>query len=610
MLARPGRLAALALVLACTPVSPPTPESTPTPAEGPTPAAIVAPGHIDGGLIYLNLRARTLPALWRSPALRMAAGGFIDELSAAVGVDLREVDPVTALGLDPEGTITATLMRPIGPLAAVRMGVQGLAVPHPAGDLDFVATPFGGPSPPPLPDDLVREAGSLYAHARVHFPAQEPEKLLRTFRAPHDATGLCALLPPQDVCSAANTGIGLLRRQGDAVVADLFISAYPELGALTDPTRVAAITSALATTPAELPEDSAVAGDLALYIHGPAVPALVDFGVHAFLVNRLRETHPAARLRQIQHSLGMRDAALRLRDTRRLLSGLRVTVALEPDVRIDLSWEPVDDEAARTVEGLFARPAVGGLSAPPVAALCHEALACGRLARLPALAGFGPLAVGEYTDQGALDRLTVDAGYPLAALVFVLETWPNLIASLSRWHERPDAGPDAAAIHDFLGLAERIDSAGFRLARADDPSLAYARLGADELALVRALAPLNGLALADSPIAELPHSISAGSIAGVTASLATDPDAQAGWFVVAQDGAPVRWLLADVAHEPVSGPTLHLASDDLGQLADALGLSGREFLRPLLAGRSLRLQTGITAGRPRLELSLGSRAGD
>lgn len=599
----PVRLAALALVLACTPVGAPAPEQAPAPAPVALarPAEVAAPGHIAGGFVYVGIRPRALQELGRLHTLHEGAARFVGELGAAAGVDLRDVDLVDALGLDPAGTITATLMRPVGPLAAVRMGVQRLAVPDLGGDLDFVASPFGGAPPPPLPDDLVRETGALYFHNRVHLPVLAPERLIGTLHGRHDATGLCARLPPQDGCSAANTGVILLRREGDAVVVDLFVSAYPGLGAIEDEVRAEAIVSALAVAPAG-PPGGALTGDVALYLHGPALPALVDHGVHAFLVNRLRETHPAARLRQIQRSLGMRDAALRLRDTRRLFTGVRLTVGLEPDVRIDMSWEPVDDEAARTVEALFARPA-GGLPAPAMAALCEGASACGRLARLPAVAGFGPLALGEYIDQGALDRVTVDAGSPMAALVFVLETWPNLIGSLSRWHERPDAGPDAAAIHDVLDLAQRIDSTGLRLGGAGDHGLGYVRLGADELARVRSLAPLNGIVLADAPIDGVSHSISAAAVAGVTAFLAVDPDARAGWVVATDDAAQLRWLLATVAHEPVTGPTLQLATDDLGELLRILGLSGVDPSR--LAGRSLRLQTEIAAGRPRLQLTLG-----
>lgn len=561
---------------------------------GPAPAGVVVPGYLDGGFVHASLGARGLRALWSAVVGQEGAAKYVGALIGVGGdVDLAAVDPVVALGLDPGAPITATVGRSVGPLGAVRMGVQMLAAADPAAEA-------------PLPDDLLRAAGALYVHSRVHLPALSPEQLLAKLRPAPEPAGLCARLPAHDGCSAAATGVTVLRRQGDAVVVDLFISAYPQLGSLDDVERVDAISAGLAAAPPERPE-GVVAGDLVVDLHGSALPEMFDHWVHVFLINRLRDTPAADRSGQIRYTLGMRDAALRLRDTRRLFRGVRLSATLESEVRLEIAWQPVDDAAASKVDALFAR-VPDGLSAPPIAALCHDARACGRVARLPAADRFAALAVGEYVDQGALDRATAEAGVPLASLVFVLETWPNLIASLTRWHERPDAGPDALAIRDVVDLAERIDSAGLRVARTDDPNLAYARLRADELPYALKLAAHNNITLTDAPIAELPHTIATGSFAGLSTFVVTDPDARAGWVMATDNADHVRWLLADVALEPISEPALYLATDDLGELARTLGLSAPDAWQPRLARRSLQLRTDVIAGSPRIHLTLGPPA--
>lgn len=603
MLARTARPAALAVLLACTPTSPPAPDAAPT-SEAPRSSTATAEFD-EASLAHASISPRGLRALWSVFVQHETTAKFVAELGAAGGVDLAAIDPVTTLGLADDAKITAMLARPVGPVLAVRTGVERLAVPDPAGDLDFVATPFGGSPPPPLPDELVRATGALYLHNRVHIPTRAPEQLIARLHPTRESAGLCPRLPPHDGCSASATGVLVLRRRTDAVVIDMFVSAYPGTGALADPERVDAIATALASTPIAPPQAPVPAADLDLTLHGSALPGLIDLGVHMFLVNRLRDTHAAARVRQIQQTLGMRDAALRLRDTRRLFSGLRITATFDPEFRALLTWQPIDAAAAATVDALFPGPTVA-LDAPQIDALCHGARACGRLARLPSAAGFAALAVGEYTDQNTLDRTTLTAGYSIAAVVFVLETWPNLIASLTRWHERPDAGPDATAIRSFVDLAGRIDSSGFRLSRGDDPSLAYARLRADDLTLLRTLATSNGIVFAATPSAGLPHAIATASLAGFPTFLATDPDARAGWIVTTDDPATVRWLLADVALEPLFTPALHLATDDLGELVSTHVGPALATWQPWMSARSLSLATYVAAGSPRIHVSLGA----
>jgi len=621
MSTRLGPIGALALVIACSrpetvelEIGPPRPLPAPAVAE-PAPAAddlqpvpLAAPGHIAGGLVYATIRPSQLQTFLQAVPLDARLTRLVAGLSARFGGDLRQLDLVAQLGLDPAGTITATLARPLAPhLPDIRRGVERLAVADPEGGaVDFVATPYGGPPPPPLPDDLLRQTGAIVSHSRFHVPVRDPSPLLARVKALKSAPGLCERLPAHDACWAfAESGALLVRHEGEALIADVVFHPFDQFGAPADDERALAMTAALTTTPATLGVLSRLAGDVALYVHGPALVPLVELRAYAHLVDRLRATHVAARRSTVDRALGVPDAYVRLRDTRRLFTGVRLDVAVDlSDVRATMSWEPADQQAAQQVEALLVRQRAD-LPAPTMASLCEGAVACMQMGRLPRFAGFDALAIGQYA---AFKTVTANAlaAEEVALAAFALETWPNVLGALHRLHD--NRGVEVVAGQTILERAERLEGVGWSL-RAGDTGAGtlYARMQGDELNLVRSLAGVSGAPFVDSPVAGLAHRVSRLKYEQDQLFLVVDEDPRSGWFVATNDEARLRWLLAEIPHEPTDGPPFQLEIDDLPAVAALAGLPDLTFMRELLADRRLQITAAVADGRPRLDLALTRR---
>lgn len=118
----------------------------------------VAPGFLGGGFVYVALRPgkvqRWLQALPLAPELVRDVARLGNEL----GFDPRVDDVSARLGVDPDGLISMTLMRPLtAQVPAVRAALQrGDTLPNPfpaagATPSDIAPGPFENPRPRPIP---------------------------------------------------------------------------------------------------------------------------------------------------------------------------------------------------------------------------------------------------------------------------------------------------------------------------------------------------------------------------------------------------------------------------------------------------------------------------
>ena len=147
-----------------------------------------------------------------------------------------------------------------------------------------------------------------------------------------------------------------------------------------------------------------------------------------------------------------------LRETRRLLKGARYEVALSDEaVRATFAWEPVDGEAAKTLEKLLKRSGPA-LDMPTIDGLCTDSMACFRTSGLPGLTGLAALATGVYAAPFRdFSRVVDDAG-EFGGLAIALETWPNLLSAGQRWPKEEARGPEAASADSTASAASRCST--------------------------------------------------------------------------------------------------------------------------------------------------------
>lgn len=609
-----ARSVALALLFACTPdaqtepaaqeanrQTPSAPVAAPVSLAAvpppivplPEPEFVTAPGHLEGGHLYVTTRPRRLQEFVRALPIAAERAAVVAILREELGLSLGSIDD---LGLDPEAAMTATLLRPVAPqMAAVREQVQQIA-----------AVQGGDPAAtPPLSPELLRAAASLTYHNRLHIPVRDPEVLLRVVREQQRAGGLCRRLP-HDACLASERTTVLLRRDDGAVIVDAFLQPYPHPDAGDEDSRAEAALAAMEVRPARHAALAALAGDVGLYIHGATIPALSDIFELGELVETLAITPSGQRRAVIDDALAHQAAVLRLRDTRRLFTGLSVSAALDPsDVRVDLSWEPADLTAAQQVEQLFA-PAGGGLPGPSRAALCDGALLCWQLPPLPALAGFEGLALGDYASHDTLGP-TIAAGGQFGLTVIAVETWPNQLGAWQRWSRGHGRDPGIArTLFELVGAVQgaggSIRAGGGDVKRA---KVIYARLNRQELGLVRSIASVAGAKFEDLPEGGLQHRLAAAAGQdGMTAFLASEPDEQTGWLVGADHLDGARWLLTAAPREFNTAPSFFVGSDDLAGLLAEYGPAGAANFAAWATGRKLTAIVELNRARPRIQISV------
>ena len=628
----------------------------------PLPAAELgpAPGFLAGGVLYLGVRParlqRWLQGLPLGPDIVRDLAQFGNEF----GFDPRVDDLTTQFGLDPDAVISATLFRPLGDPAAVRAlldrGITSPPDPFPGitpsdlapGRIYFETPPPGPPppSPPPLPyisdpsrfdpapvkptadqGDLVRRAGSLGTHARVHLPVKELARTLAPLRRlndksrPPELESLCASLGPSELCTGDSRTLLLVRAADSAVLVDFFMFTAGT-GAAFDLERATAVKLALGAAASTLPALASLRGDLVAYADADALPALNDVLCVADAVGAQRGSP-----QDLQRYLARGPALAQLRDTRRLFAGARLELVLEGDLaRATFQWEPRDDAARDLLTRLLTRPAAAA-SVPTIAGLCDGSLACLRTAGFPALAGFDELAAGAYArPEPELSRILDDAG-ELGGLVLFLETWPNYLGAAQRWPRQQGGRMETAMLGQALEAVGRIEGMGGSLRSLHlnrgaplGDFIGYMRMQGQDLALIRSLMGLAGLRFAPLDLPQVRGKVETTRLPDldlpVGLYLVTDPDTvragdrdiEVGWAIIADSNDRLTWM-SGLERSAAVLPAFYLELPDLWQLLTTADDAGRglNYAQSWLSGRSVRIAGDLIDGRLRLDFQLARK---
>lgn len=174
----------------------------------------------------------------------------------------------------------------------------------------------------------------------------------------------------------------------------------------------------------------------------------------------------------------------RLREVERLFAGMTIELSIRDDqLLLRGRWLPTPTGEDR-LRAVFELDPVDA-NVPTIAALCEDALICGRSRGLPASHRFTSLATGLYTDRDTILRMLDE---PEDALVLLLETWPNAIGGLVR----PSTDTLLRSAEDIgarvlgFGFAVRSDRA------LDEDWIAYARMSGADLDSVRLMLDVSG----------------------------------------------------------------------------------------------------------------------
>lgn len=488
----------------------------------PLPAADVglAPGFLAGGFVYVAVRPgkvqRWLQALPLAPDVVRDIARAGNEL----GFDPRVDDVAARLGVDPDGVISMTLMRPLTAQApAVRAALQrgdGLPNPWPgagATPSDLAPLPFDRrtppePPPPPIPppqpfpaatggdapvydrldpppatppiapyvppqpiqpfptkpaqSDLARQAGALGFHSRIYVPVRDASLLLSPMRR---AAGKDINRPEiAGVCGqlaptdlcTGESDFLLVVRSAEGAVAVDFFNFESGSGAAHDGERTAAIVDAVKNT--AISQVPALAT-----LRGDAV-AYVDSDQLPAVHEVVSLSRAVRRLswssESVRDVLDEAAALAQLRETRRLFKGMRLEVTAEADtLQASLQWEPSDDDAKQVFTRVMTRtPAAAPV--PTLAGLCDGGLACMRTAGIPRLAGFEELATGAYARPSRDFGELLDDTDEFGALQLLLETWPNAIGAVQRWPKQEGGRMEVALIGQAMEAAGRVEGMG------------------------------------------------------------------------------------------------------------------------------------------------------
>ncbi len=486
----------------------------------PLPAADigVAPGFLGGGLVYVAFRPGKVQRWLQALPLAPDVVRDIARAGNEFGFDPRVDDVSARLGLDPDGVVSMTLMRPLITHApAVRAALQrGETLPDPfpgagATPSDLAPGPFVNPRPqpppipppqpfpatvpeptkpydrldpppvpsqpiapqyvppPPLPPkpvaaqaELARQAGTLGFHSRVYVPVRDAAMLLAPLRrtlgrgtnAPEIA-GLCAQIGATDLCTGDSGVLVVVRSAPGAVAFDIF-NFESGTGSAADPERAAVVLDAIKYAAiSELAPLATLRGDAVAYVDADQVPALHEALSVASAVNRLSWSPDA-----VKDKLGEAAALAQLRETRRLFMGVRLEITTEADtVQATMQWEPRDDAARETLTRVLSRnPAPA--SVPTLAGLCDGGLACMRTAGVPRLANFEELATGVYARPSRDFGRIVDDAEEMGALTMFLETWPNAIGAAQRWPREEGGRMEVVMIGQAVEAVGRVEGMG------------------------------------------------------------------------------------------------------------------------------------------------------
>ncbi|MCA9658806.1 MAG: hypothetical protein KC486_10700 [Myxococcales bacterium] len=590
---------------------------------GPKFAAIDAPdGFLDGGMGYAAFRPGPLQKLIQSFPLPPDAAEELAKASRELGVDLRTGDVLSHFGIDPDGVVSMTLGRPI--LGDGEALLDELAnIPPPKPDAFPAAGDAGNMSP-----QLASKVGAIGFHFRIHVPITTSERLAQELaRIPpkgRSETPLCQELQPHALCAGDEEVLLLARALDKAMVVDVLI--FPaRTGALEDAERRPAIDAALKMTKGKAPVQ--LRGDAAAFVDASVLRDLATVVVVSDVASAARWSDDVAGL--VERKRKSLKAVDRLRETRRLLRGVRYELAISDEaIRTTYSWEPTDDEAAATLDKLLTHQGLA-LPSPTIDGLCSNSLMCFRAGGLPSLPALGELATGVYAgppqEFGDLMR---DAD-ELGAFVLLLETWPNALGASDRWAREEIRGPEAAIANQVMNSLKNFAGAGASLRSVTMPKgmgvpavdfAAYGRVTGTELGIVR-----GALALAQqrmNPITvdgvdgkveslTLPEDVPAALYLVTEAKTrkVEDREVEVGWMVAADGVDRLTWLLGLGRDEAVE-PAAYFEIPDLMRLLGTFPEAERELgsFRAYLTGRSVRISFDVIDGSPRFDAFFGRTA--
>ncbi len=578
-------------------------------------------GFLADGVGYVAVRPKTVVSFLQSLPLPDDAKRDLDEASRELGVDLRTGDVLGYLGIDSGAMVTMTLMRPLVSEADARALLDAVAN-RPPRKVDG----FPGIGDGALPDDLRRRVGVLGGHSRIHVPLSDPAKLAALLKdkvkpsSTNDAEALCREVGATDFCHGDRTALVLTRKEGSAQLIDVFNFAVGE-GSYGDAERVAAVKAALAAPAATLPVLRELRGDLVGYVDGPQVAVLANTDAIASLTASASYLDDAGYAEEVARVRRRLEGLDKVRGTRRLLRGLRGEASFtDGNVRATFAWEPVDAEAATTLDRLLSHPA--NLDAPSLAALCADAILCYRTTGLPALAPLGEIATGTYAAPARDFGQAVDAGDDLAGVALFLETWPNALGAAQRWMKEEMRGPEAAIVGGIVDSIGHFEGSGGSLrslqVQGGDPRgdfVGYVRAASQELNLLRGLLGFGGLRFAPLQLQSVGAKVESVQIPDAPGSLfiATDPakvkigeqETEVGWMIVADAPDRLSWLLG-LPRDRAVHPSAYYEVDLVrlvGSVPEVAGELGSA--RAWLEGRTVRGSLAVIAGRPRIDLYFG-----
>jgi hypothetical protein len=615
------------------------------------PAVGLAPGYVDGAVIYASWRAGVMQELLRTVPIAPDDVKDLAELGAVLGVDPRIDGLLTHLGIDPNARISMSVRPVTNWLTDVRSAIDGqsaaLTELTGRGDTSILATPPSIPTivppdpippdwtPPPQPEpppplspaarELDRKSRSLGVHVRLHVPSVEPAKLdtlitnvARELKRERWAT-TCTALGPTRACGGESDGVMVVRDVAGGVQVDMLLTFLSDYEAPDDEFRRALIQEALSLPAAtSLPAVESLRGDAVLLVDGPAAITAMRASAIARQLADLRDQGTSSDYSTVRHR--ERDAAIRsLHETERMFTGVTLELSLAGDKALALGrWLPTEFGRQHMSE-VFDLTKIDA-DVPSIAALCDGALICGRSRGVPDRARFAKLATGLYADPMRLASL-LDDHEEDAMAVLLLESWPNAIGTSALLPGTVVQPPESFIVQNVIDIGSRVLGLGFsvRSLQMNHRSVsgdwvAYARVSAGDLTAARGFLQMAEARLSPATIPDvqgrveltpLPDDDLPGNYYAIY-----DPHAATGewgWAVLADGDDRVRWL-AGLEHDDGSVPLVYLEVGDLWRLVSSFDDGARElgFAQSWLSGRWIRGQVALTNdGAPELRVAVG-----
>jgi hypothetical protein len=608
----------------------------------------LAPGYVDGALIYASWRAGVMQELLRTVPIAPEDARDLAVLGAVLGVDPRIDGLLTHLGIDPDARISMSV-RPVTNWATdIRGAIDGqsaaLTELTGRGDTSMLATPPSIPAPDPIPPDwtpppqpepppplspaareLDRKARSLGVHVRLHVPSVAPNKLdtlvanvARELKRDRWET-TCAALGPTRACGGSGNGVAVVRDVAGGVQLDLLLTFLDAYETPDDEFRRALIQEALSLPAASsLPAVAGLRGDAVLLVDGPAAITTLRASAIARALADLRDQGTNSDYSTVRHR--ERDAAIRsLHETERMFEGITLELSLADDKLLALGrWLPTEFGRQHMSE-VFELTKIDA-DVPSIAALCDGALICGRSRGVPDRSRFAKLATGLYADPLRFASMLDDHDEEAMA-VLLLEAWPNAIGTSALLPGTAVQPPESFIVQNVIDIGSRVLGLGFsvRSLRMNHRSVsgdwvAYARVSAGDLTAARGFLQMAEARMSPATIPEvegrveftpLPDEDLPGNYYAIY-----DPRAATGewgWALLADGDDRVRWL-AGLEHDDGSAPLVYLEVGDLWRLVSSFDDGARElgFAQSWLSGRWIRGQIALTNdGAPELRVAVG-----